>query len=1188
MNSFLSTGTQHAETVVVPSRHAGSSRFGAHLRGRASGRLPISWAGAKRVGARVLGARAWAVVALLAGVVVAAPGVTPGVAEAQAQATVPGLDLVMRDSVSDNDFTYLQGANDVEVFTQDGKTLAVVSSTDESIHLLDISDPDNINELRHPNRQQQSGDNNFNNAIGGESVETYVGADGRYYVVLTWATTDAIQTFHVAENGRLDEIAHVVNGSTMDLATNAFVYAVEGKQYAAVIGSLSSSLQIVDLSTGNVSGGLGTGSLRGALRADTEVDGVEVASHLSGPAGVTHYYNVDAKKHYAVVVTDDSDAIALFDVTNPEPTDDTNDTDNIVVSGFLRDNGDLELNGSEDVDVYSVGSRTFAVVTGNTDDGIQIVDITIPANPRAAGQVEDNGGDLLLDNPRGVSVHTIGDRHYAAVASSGDHALSVVDVTDPYNPAVAAAVSTDGTNGTLYTATGVDTYSMGNRHFAIVASNNANDVQIVEMIPRYNDTASADGSLDTTFGTDGVVAFDDGAFEDVFAVGIQADNKIVTAGSRLSDGDSAVLLTRRNPDGTIDPTFGDGGKVLTEIVSGGSGNGDRAFDLLIQPDQKILIVGGHDTGGTERVDIAVARYNPDGSLDSDFKGGGKFKFKPTDAGFGFAGDDDFGFSVALRPDNKIIIAGESGDKFVVVRLHANGEFDEDEVCSDESGLFQDVGRVITTVNRPPNPPSGHARATSMALQPDGKVVMAGFRSGTISTRDFLPIPIANTNQSALLYRLHPNCQLDRSFNGSGFVIQNAILPETTVSEISRPYFVGVEVQPDGKIVAAMRTSPNRFTNSYGLVRYNSDGTADTTFGNAGRDRGFVDTGSLLVEDLALLPDGKIIVAGHINDRFSLQRYHPDGTLDTSFGLAGTATTEIVPGEKISKIRDIAVAPDGSIVAAGYSGTQFVDSRRDAAIARFHNTLYQVDVWKAELTLQAQTGGSSGCNDSAATAALQCSNPSVLSDATFTFDDVDYAVRVVDFSSTVSLDLDKDFPPSFGRLVLAVDKIETPLSAGDLAARSIFPPNSFSFPVVELKPPDGGTVRLRLFFEGDWAGELDPSFGAGGSVSPTVAGQEAQANAAAVQADGKTVLVGRVHDGTSRDFAVTRLNVDGTLDTTFGDGGRGHDRLRHRQRRGPCRGDRLEEPHRRRRVRARRQRGLRRRPLPAVGRTRHDF
>ncbi len=395
-------------------------------------------------------------VVVMAATVVAASG--GGVAAANGSHGEPGIDLVLRDSVADSDYTYLASATDVEVVVHEGRTLAVVASADESVHLLDVSDPSSINELRHPNRQQQSGNNNFNNAIGGESVTSYVANDGELYFVLAWSNSDAIQTFHIHENGRLDELSHVVDSSKMNLASDLFVYKVGDKQYAAVIGKLSNSLRIVDVTDPR---GLGNAALK-----DSITDGGDL--ELDGASGVAHYPT--GGRHYAVVVSIEDDGVQIIDVTDP---------DDITAADHLSDTDQLELDGADEVDIYRVGGRNFAAVTGNSDDGVQIIDITDPHNIFPTARVADSGS-LRLDNPRGVAVHTIGGRHYAAVASQADDGVQIIDITNPYNPVPKANIG-DTNSAELDGAFGIDTFTIGNRHYAIVASTDDNGVQIVEM-----------------------------------------------------------------------------------------------------------------------------------------------------------------------------------------------------------------------------------------------------------------------------------------------------------------------------------------------------------------------------------------------------------------------------------------------------------------------------------------------------------------------------------------------------------------------------------------------------------------------------------------------------------------------------------------------------------------------------------
>ena len=153
--------------------------------------------------------------------------------------------------------------------------------------------------------------------------------------------------------------------------------------------------------------------------------------------------------------------------------------------------------------------------------------------------------------------------------------------------------------------------------------------------------AAAPGDLDPTFGSGGKVTTDVGGSDGAQAVAIQGDGKVVAAGlgNFAGPGTGDFALARYNPDGSLDTSFGSGGKVTTDF-----GGFDAASAVAIQPDGKIIAAGRSGSG-----DFALARYNPDGSLDSSFGSGGKVT---TDFG-GF----DSAFGVALQADGKIVAAG---------------------------------------------------------------------------------------------------------------------------------------------------------------------------------------------------------------------------------------------------------------------------------------------------------------------------------------------------------------------------------------------------------------------------------------------------------------------------------------------------------------------------------------------------
>src|SRR5947208_1320082 len=170
-------------------------------------------------------------------------------------------------------------------------------------------------------------------------------------------------------------------------------------------------------------------------------------------------------------------------------------------------------------------------------------------------------------------------------------------------------------------------------------------------VARYN----TDGTLDTTFGARGKVRTDFPGLAAVrSSVVIQPDGKIVVAGGAFPLftflGDFKVV--RYNPNGSLDTSFGDGGIVTTSFP----GDGSYAFAVALQSDGKIIAAGtdfvDFNPGDMSNTDFALARYNPDGSLDTTFGNGGTVT---TD----FLGNQDDVFSVLIQPDGKIIAVGSA-------------------------------------------------------------------------------------------------------------------------------------------------------------------------------------------------------------------------------------------------------------------------------------------------------------------------------------------------------------------------------------------------------------------------------------------------------------------------------------------------------------------------------------------------
>ncbi len=312
----------------------------------------------------------------------------------------------------------------------------------------------------------------------------------------------------------------------------------------------------------------------------------------------------------------------------------------------------------------------------------------------------------------------------------------------------------------------------------------------------------------------------------------------------------------------------------------------------------------------------------DGDLDTAFGTGGKV----TTA---IGSSDDRGYSVALQSDGKVVVAGDSwngsNNDVAVVRYHSDGTLDT---------TFGTGGKVTTAIG------SSNDSGYSVTLQSDGKVVVAGDFDGS--------------NPDVAVVRYNSNGTLDTTFGTGGKV--------TTAIGSGNDSSYSVALQSDGKVVVAGYSS-NGSNNDVAVVRYNSNGTLDTTFGTGGKVTTAIGSNTDFGYSVALQSDGKVIVAGDSwngsNNDVAVVRYHSDGTLDTTFGTGGKVTTAI--GSSDDSGYSVALQSDGKVVVAGYSSN---GSNYDVAVVRYLVTLNSAPVATADsynttknttLTVVAATG-----------------------------------------------------------------------------------------------------------------------------------------------------------------------------------------------------------------------------------------
>jgi uncharacterized delta-60 repeat protein len=285
--------------------------------------------------------------------------------------------------------------------------------------------------------------------------------------------------------------------------------------------------------------------------------------------------------------------------------------------------------------------------------------------------------------------------------------------------------------------------------------------------------------------------------------------------------------------GALDPSFGTGGLVTTDF-----GAVDQARAVAVQPDGKIVAAGV----GTGNVNFAVARYNPDGSPDPTFGGGDGLIDIPVTIG-------DAATGVAVQPDGRIVVVGFTDDG-------VDTDFAAVRVLADGSGLDLSLsGDGQQTVAF-----GGTDTAVAVALQPDGKIVVAG---STTAGSDFA------------LARLMADGSLDTSFNTTGKVTPTFGGVDTAA---------GVVVQPDGKVVVAGLTNiGGGVPDNFAILRLNANGSLDPSFSVTGKatvDFGGDDDEAAAV---ALDPNGRVVLAGTSGGNFAVARL--TGTVEQARRLA---------------------------------------------------------------------------------------------------------------------------------------------------------------------------------------------------------------------------------------------------------------------------------------------------------------
>ena len=399
----------------------------------------------------------------------------------------------------------------------------------------------------------------------------------------------------------------------------------------------------------------------------------------------------------------------------------------------------------------------------------------------------------------------------------------------------------------------------------------------------------ASGSLDTCFGAGGIVATSISPPNWPVGVRIQADGKAVVAlpGENPSGTGSDFYAVRYDSDGNLDTTFGTGGLVRIQFTS--CADAEHIAALALQSDGKILLAGSAYINGNT-YGFAVARLNPDGSLDSSFGNGGRVFF-------GFTGSTLLR-AMVLQTDGRIVLVGSRSSDFAVARLNANGTLDN---------AFGTGGKVVVQTVKSTDGVGGANAVTLQSINNEERIVVGGGRPSTSRlSRDFA------------IMRFTPNGALDTSFGSGGQVFTDFY---GYMDRVDALLIVG------NSIVAAgmARRSTSTEGADFGLVKYRVDGQLDSTFGVGGKVVTDILSTQNYIEGMAIQPDGKIVAVGAASPDvntgdFALVRYNADGSLDTSFGPGGNGVVLTDFSSRDTGTGGVALHPDGRIVMAGSAGT----------------------------------------------------------------------------------------------------------------------------------------------------------------------------------------------------------------------------------------------------------------------------
>jgi uncharacterized delta-60 repeat protein len=412
-------------------------------------------------------------------------------------------------------------------------------------------------------------------------------------------------------------------------------------------------------------------------------------------------------------------------------------------------------------------------------------------------------------------------------SSFGTGGKVVTSINSGADKAYAVALQTDG----KIIAAGMTTNASTGKDFACL---------------RYN----SNGTLDSTFGTSGIVTNDvqTGSDDVVYSIAIQADGKIILAGYSDDGSNKNAALIRLNTNGTLDTSFGTSGKVLTDFITG---RADEIKTVKIHSLTGNIVVGGTSSLTSTNSQAIIARYTSTGLLDTTFNTTGKILL-----------DDDSGsgtyFNViedlAVKSNGKISAVGwinqqglQWSANYYGCRINNNGSMDTS---------FSTNGYIVTNGGF-----NADDKSFSMILNSDDSILYSG--GGYLSTLQY--------DYFLGLYDSTGSTAVGKALFDYGSLVKDIAY--------------GMGIDSTGKIVLAGSNVTSITSSTFGIARVNANYTVDSTFGTAGKVTTTFGTNTTNEAfDMTIQTDDKIIAVGYTGNDFALARYNGNTLSNDEFEL----------------------------------------------------------------------------------------------------------------------------------------------------------------------------------------------------------------------------------------------------------------------------------------------------------------